>query len=72
MNCDFPWPTELWEADSASAFSASVASHANPPQIPPLREALGQLLSHSNSGGPIAWHDSPSVEDLLILIYGMS
>ncbi|KAH8424409.1 uncharacterized protein LDX57_002160 [Aspergillus melleus] len=71
LNCDFPWPTELWEADGAAAFSTSAASHADAPPIPPLREALGQLLSHSNPGDPIAWHRSPSVEHLLILIYGM-
>ncbi|KAK1148809.1 hypothetical protein N8T08_008694 [Aspergillus melleus] len=72
LNCDFPWPTELWEADGAAAFSTSVASHADAPAIPPLREALGQLLSHSNPSDPIAWHRSPSVEHLLILIYAMN
>jgi hypothetical protein len=70
MNCNFPWSADLWEAESASAFSKIAAAHSTELPLPTLREVATQLLEIPKTA-PIIWSLSISAEHLLILIYGM-
>lgn len=70
MNCDFPWSAELWEAESACAFSRIVTAHPVENPLPPLKEVVTQLLDTPTSENSIPWGLSLSSEHLLILIYG--
>lgn len=70
MNCDFPWSAELWEAESASAFSRIAKANPTKNPLPPLKEVITQLLDTPTNGNPIPWGPSLSSEHLLILIYG--
>lgn len=66
MNCDFSWPTALWEADSAASFNTIVAADTALSPSHSFPDALGQLLSNSISDSI-----QLSVEHLLMLIYGL-
>lgn len=44
MDCNFPWSADLWEAESASAFSKIAAKHSTELPLPPLWEVATQLL----------------------------
>lgn len=70
MNCDFPWSAELWEAESASAFSRIVTMNPTEKSLPPLKEVVTQLLDTPTTEDSIPWGLSLSSEHLLILIYG--
>lgn len=70
MNCDFPWSAELWEAESASAFSRIVTMNPTEIPLPPLKEVVTQLLDTPTNEDSIPWGLSLSSEHLLILIYG--
>ena len=71
MNCNFPWSSGLWEAESASSFSKIATSHSTERPLPRLSDVVTQLLEKPLSEGQIPWSLSISVEHLLILIYGM-
>ncbi|XHG04111.1 hypothetical protein AWENTII_007391 [Aspergillus wentii] len=67
MNCDFSWPTALWEADSAASFNNIVAADTALSPSHSFPDALGQLLSNSISDSI-----QLSVEHLLMLIYAIN
>ncbi|CAG8169889.1 unnamed protein product [Penicillium olsonii] len=69
MNCNFPWSSGLWEAESASSFSKIATSHSTERPLPRLSDVVTQLLEKPLSEGQIPWSLSISVEHLLILIY---
>ncbi|KAH8693591.1 hypothetical protein BGW36DRAFT_207534 [Talaromyces proteolyticus] len=71
MTCDFPWITELFEAENVSAFNKLVPVYVTDSALPCLREVVIKLLNNSNVDGPLLGH-SLSVEHLLILIYGVN
>jgi hypothetical protein len=71
MACDFPWSTELFEAESVSSFNKLVPTYAAESSLPPLREVVMKLLNNSDADSPLQWSHSLSEEHLLILIYGL-
>lgn len=70
MDCDFPWSTELFEAESVSSFNEMAAAQTTGPSLPTLRKVAESLLQMPSSGNRISWDRSLSVEHLLMLIYG--
>ncbi|KAJ5675251.1 uncharacterized protein N7477_005185 [Penicillium maclennaniae] len=71
MDCNFPWSADLWEAESASAFSKIAATHSTELPLPSLRGVATQLLEIPKTA-PISWSLSISAEHLLILIYAIN
>ncbi|KAJ5140962.1 hypothetical protein N7448_004370 [Penicillium atrosanguineum] len=71
MNCNFPWSADLWEAESASAFSKIAAARSSELPLPLLREVATQLLEIPQTA-PISWSLSISAEHLLILVYAIN
>uniref|UniRef100_A0A093XLP8 Gastrula zinc finger protein XlCGF9.1 n=2 Tax=Talaromyces marneffei PM1 TaxID=1077442 RepID=A0A093XLP8_TALMA len=72
MDCDFPWSTELFEAESVSSFNEMAAAQTTGPSLPTLRKVAESLLQMPSSGNRISWDRSLSVEHLLMLIYAMN
>ncbi|KAJ5689956.1 hypothetical protein N7462_004348 [Penicillium macrosclerotiorum] len=72
MDCDFPWSSELWEAEDAASFSHIAAARLNQPALPSLKKVIEQLLETPKTAASMSWSTSLSPEHLLILIYAMS
>lgn len=71
MDCDFPWSTELFEAENVSSFNEIVTTQTTESSLPTLRKVAESLLQMPSSTSRIPWDRSLSVEHLLMLIYGM-
>ncbi|KAE8150853.1 hypothetical protein BDV25DRAFT_105056 [Aspergillus avenaceus] len=71
MDCSFPWRTELWEAEDASAFSRIATAHGAEIPLPPVREAVRLLLDNPDAV-PLPSSLSLSAEHLLIMIYALN
>lgn len=71
MDCDFPWSTELFEAENVSSFNDVVTTQTTGSSLPTLRKVAESLLQMPSSTNRIPWDRSLSVEHLLMLIYGM-
>ncbi|KOC08129.1 hypothetical protein AFLA70_14g006201 [Aspergillus flavus AF70] len=71
MECPFPWRTELWEAENASAFSRIAATDEAKLPMPSVREAIRLLLDNSEPG-PLPSSLPLSAEHLLIMIYALN
>lgn len=71
MDCDFPWSTELFEAENNSMFNEIVTTQTAGPSLPTVRKVAESLLQKPFFTSRISWDRSLSVEHLLMLIYGM-
>lgn len=71
MDCDFPWSTELFEAENVSSFNEAIDVDTAKPPLPTLRKAAESLLQMPNSSNRVPWDCSLSAEHFLLLIYGM-
>ncbi|KAL2810475.1 hypothetical protein BJX63DRAFT_316784 [Aspergillus granulosus] len=71
MDCSFPWRTELWESETASAFSQLAQAHSTELPVSSLREAV-RLLLDSPDTTPLPAKLSLSAEHLLIMIYALN
>lgn len=71
MDCDFPWSTELFEAENVSLFNDVVATQTTGQSLPTLRKVAESLLQMPSLNNRISWDRSLSVEHFLMLIYGM-
>ncbi|OJJ99280.1 hypothetical protein ASPACDRAFT_52686 [Aspergillus aculeatus ATCC 16872] len=71
LDCDFPWDSTLFEAESTSAFNELVASTdgAQPP-LPTIRQFITRLLD-TDIGDLVTWSRSLAAEHLLLLMYAM-
>lgn len=71
MDCDFPWDSALFEAESTSAFNELVAStNGARPSLPTIRQFITRLLD-TDIGDLVTWSRSLVAEHLLLLMYGM-
>ncbi|RAL10843.1 uncharacterized protein BO97DRAFT_393324 [Aspergillus homomorphus CBS 101889] len=71
MDCDFPWDSALFEAESTSAFNKIVSSAGmTRPPLPSLRQFITRLLD-TDIGDLITWSRSLAAEHFLMLMYAM-
>ncbi|RAH78212.1 hypothetical protein BO86DRAFT_439222 [Aspergillus japonicus CBS 114.51] len=71
MDCDFPWNSALFEAESTAAFNELVASdNGGRTSLPTLRQFITRLLD-TDIGELVAWSRSLAAEHTLVLMYAM-
>ncbi|PYH41922.1 uncharacterized protein BP01DRAFT_155230 [Aspergillus saccharolyticus JOP 1030-1] len=71
MDCDFPWDSKLFEAESTSVFNELVASASTTRSpLPTLRQFIARLID-TDIDELITWSQSLAAEHLLMLMYAM-